>query len=61
MNKFMKIAIAEARRGISSGQGGPFGAVIVKDGKVISSKKDVNKKDKLELEVIDGSINVEVI
>ena len=35
MNKYMKIAIQEARKGIHSGHGGPFGAVIVKDGKVI--------------------------
>ena len=36
MNKFMEIAIKEARKGIHAGHGGPFGAVIVKDGKVIS-------------------------
>ena len=36
MNKFMKMAIDEARKGINLGHGGPFGAVIVKDGKVIS-------------------------
>ena len=36
MNKFMKIAIEEARKGISAGHGGPFGAVIVKDYKIIS-------------------------
>lgn len=36
MNKFMKMAINEAKKGINSGHGGPFGAVIVKDGKVIS-------------------------
>lgn len=36
MNKFMKLAIREARRGIRKGHGGPFGAVIVKDGKVIA-------------------------
>ena len=35
MNKFMKIAIKEAEKGIKLGHGGPFGAVIVKDGKVI--------------------------
>ena len=34
--KFMKIAIAEARKGIMAGHGGPFGSVIVKDGKIIS-------------------------
>lgn len=31
----MKIAIDEAYEGIKSGHGGPFGCVIVKDGKVI--------------------------
>lgn len=36
MNKFMKLAVEEARKGITAGDGGPFGAVIVKDGKVIS-------------------------
>ena len=35
MNKFMRKAIQEARRGITLGHGGPFGAVIVKDGKVV--------------------------
>ncbi|MBQ9898998.1 MAG: nucleoside deaminase [Ruminococcus sp.] len=35
MNKFMKLAIAEARTGIRAGHGGPFGCVIVKDGEVI--------------------------
>ena len=36
MNKFMKIAIKEAYKGILKGEGGPFGTVIVKDGKVIA-------------------------
>lgn len=36
MNKYMKLAIEEAQKGISLGHGGPFGAVIVKEGKVIS-------------------------
>ena len=36
-------------------------AVVRKDNRVISSKDDVNKKDKLELELKDGNINVEVI
>lgn len=36
MNKYMKLAISEARKGINLGHGGPFGAVIVKDGKIIS-------------------------
>lgn len=32
----MQMAIEEAREGIQKGHGGPFGTVIVKDGKVIS-------------------------
>ena len=35
MNKYMKMAIEEARYGIHNGHGGPFGAVIIKDGAVI--------------------------
>lgn len=35
MNKFMKEAIEEARRGIYNNEGGPFGCVIVKDGEII--------------------------
>ena len=31
----MQMAIAEAEEGIALGHGGPFGAVVVKDGKVI--------------------------
>lgn len=33
----MKLAIDEAREGIRGGHGGPFGSVIVKDGKIIAS------------------------
>ena len=36
MNKFMKIAIKEAFRGLKKGSGGPFGAVIVRNGKIIA-------------------------
>ena len=35
MNKFMQIAIEEAKKGITNGDGGPFGAVVVKNGEVI--------------------------
>ncbi|MDR1698086.1 MAG: nucleoside deaminase [Erysipelotrichaceae bacterium] len=35
MNKYMKMAINEAKKGIYALHGGPFGAVIVKDNKVI--------------------------
>lgn len=33
----MKLAIQEANLGIDNGEGGPFGAVIVKDGEVIAT------------------------
>lgn len=35
MDKFMKLAIGEARKGIRAGHGGPFGCVIVRDGEVV--------------------------
>ena len=35
MNTYMKIAIDEARKGIAQNDGGPFGAVVVKNGTVI--------------------------
>ena len=35
MNEYMKIAIQEATDGIMNGHGGPFGSVIVKDGKIV--------------------------
>lgn len=34
--EYLSLAVEEARRGMISGKGGPFGAVIVKDGVVIS-------------------------
>lgn len=34
-NEYMELAISEARTGIYNGDGGPFGSVIVKDGKII--------------------------
>lgn len=33
--KYMQMAIAQAREGITKGHGGPFGTVIVKDGIVV--------------------------
>jgi len=35
--KFMKLAIETAYQGMNNGHGGPFGAVIVKDGQVVST------------------------
>ena len=34
--RFLALAVAEAIRGAKSGQGGPFGAVVVKDGAIIA-------------------------
>ena len=34
---FMQLAFEEAKKGVLDGDGGPFGAVVVKDGKVIAS------------------------
>lgn len=36
MKRFMEMACAQALEGISKGEGGPFGAVIVKDGRLIA-------------------------
>ena len=36
MNKYMQAALEEARLGMNKGHGGPFGAVIVRDGKIIA-------------------------
>jgi len=36
MNEFLALALEEARVGIENDDGGPFGAVIVRDGKVVS-------------------------
>ena len=42
----MEIADSEARKGIEKKHGGPFGAVIVKDGKIISkAHNEVLKKN----------------
>lgn len=50
MNKFMKIAIDEARNGINAGHGGPFGCVIVRNGKIIGKgHNEVVKKHRSHL------------
>ena len=43
--EFMSLAVAEARAGIRSGHGGPFGAVVVKNGQVIASGHNCVLKD----------------
>jgi len=47
MNEFMQIAVDEARYGINHKHGGPFGCVIVKDGKVVAKAHNevVRRKD----------------
>ena len=35
MNKFMTVAIEEAYKGIKKGDGGPFGAVVVRNNKIV--------------------------
>lgn len=45
MNKYMQQAIKEAYDGINHNEGGPFGCVIVKDGKIISSAHNTVVKD----------------
>lgn len=45
MNKYMKMAIQEATKGINNQHGGPFGSVIVKDGKVIAKGHNKVVKD----------------
>ncbi len=37
MNQFMELALKEARKGMLQGKGGPFGAVVVKDNKVVGT------------------------
>ena len=36
INQYIEMAVEEARKGILAGKGGPFGAVVVKDGQVLS-------------------------
>ncbi len=45
MNKFMKAAIKEAYKGINNSHGGPFGAVIVKDGVIVARGHNTVLKD----------------
>jgi guanine deaminase len=57
MNKFMEVAIKEAMDGVRKKHGGPFGAVIVKDGEIIASAhnmviKDSNPTAHAEIEAI---------
>ena len=44
-SKFMLKAIEEARAGSSAGEGGPFGAVIVKDGEILAAEHNTVLRD----------------
>ena len=46
MNKWMKIALSEATNGMLANDGGPFGAVIVKNDKIIASAHNEVLKSK---------------
>jgi len=35
MDRYMSVAVAEATAGVERGHGGPFGAVVVRDGEVV--------------------------
>ena len=45
MNKYMLSAIEEARLGIQNGDGGPFGACVVKNGEIIALGHNTVLKD----------------
>lgn len=45
MNKYMFSAIQEAKLGIQNGDGGPFGACVVKDGEIIAVGHNTVLKD----------------
>lgn len=55
IKKFMLKAIKEAQKGIHLGHGGPFGSVIVKDGKVIA--KGHNKVVKNNDPTVHGEVD----
>ena len=43
-NEFMNAAIEEAEKGIASGHGGPFGSVVVRDGKIIGRGHNMTER-----------------
>lgn len=45
MNRWMKVAYSEASQGILANEGGPFGAVVVKDDMIIASAHNQVLKD----------------
>lgn len=55
MDSFMSIACQEALQGIQAGDGGPFGAVVVKDNKVIAKGHNmvlVNRDSTAHAEIV---------
>jgi guanine deaminase len=46
MNPFMEIAVSEAKRAVESGDGGPFGAVVIRNGKIVASSHNEVLKTK---------------
>lgn len=59
--EFMELAVEEAREGIKNGDGGPFGAVVVKDGQVVGTghNKVVSSNDSTCHGEIDAIRNAE--
>jgi len=55
MNKFMELTIKEAFSGMKKGDGGPFGAVIVQNGKIIA------KGHNMVLESNDPTNHAEIV
>ena len=49
--KFMRRAIALAEEGMNTGAGGPFGAVVVKDGSRLLSKQNLLRNNKVDFSV----------
>lgn len=55
MNEFMRRALTEADQGMRAGDGGPFGAVVVKDGQIVGIGHNQVLKD------CDSTAHAEVV
>jgi guanine deaminase len=40
MNKYMHMAVEEGRKNLTSGEGGPFGAVIIRNGELVACTRN---------------------